>query len=428
MLPRTDEIFAANEETVSRIQNARPRLIGVSPAIKANPKMGKNTFLHSGPSLTWDQMTGAMRGASVGAMLYEGFAKTPKEAGERLQENAISFRSAHDLSCVTPMAGMITQSMPVFIVKNVSTGNFAFSPINEGVGKIKTLRYGAYSREVVERLNWIRHVLGPILSDGIKMIGGIDLKQIISEALKRGDECHNRNKAATSIFFKTIAPYIVRVSPTKSSAAKILDFIGANDHFFLNLSMAASKVALDSAHGIRDSTIVTAISSNGRELGIRVSGLGSPKAPYAWHTASSPFARGKYFEGYTRANANPVLGDSYVSECAGLGAFAMAASPAITQFVGGTPKWAEKQVRAMGKISWTKNREYVIPYMNYQGTPTGIDFRRVIRTGILPLLNTGIAHNNPGIGQIGAGLFYAPMKCFTKAKDHWVEEYGKYAA
>jgi hypothetical protein len=404
--------------------NASPTLVRVSPAIEQIPGMSKNMFLHSGPSLTWDRMTGAMKGAAVGAMLYEGLANTAKEAIASLENNAISFQSAHDFDCVTPMAGMISYSMPVFVVKNRNAGNDSFCPINEGVGRIKTLRYGAYSYEVVRRLRWIRDVLGPTLSDAIKMIGGIDLKEIISEALKRGDECHNRNKAATSIFYKTIAPSIVRVSPSRSKAAEVLEFIGANDHFFLNLSMAASKSALDSAHGIRNSTIVTAISSNGRELGIRVSGLGSPKPPYKWSVATSPFARGKYFEGFKRSDANSVLGDSYVSECAGLGAFAMAASPAITQFVGGTPRWAEKQVREMGKISWTKNGEYVIPYMNYQGTPTGIDFRKVLRTGILPLLNTGMAHRNAGIGQIGAGLFYAPKKCFEKAREAWSSEYS----
>jgi hypothetical protein len=423
-LTQTDETFHANEEAVSRVLNAKPELVGIGPAIKAIPRMRRDTFLHAGPSLSWGRMTGAMRGAAVGAMLYEGFADTPKEALSKLEANTITFQSAHDHDSVSPMGGIISCTMPVFKVRNASKGNYSFCPINEGVGKVRTLRYGAYAPDVLKRLRWIRDVLGPALSEATRMMGRIDLKQIISEALRRGDECHNRNKSATSIFFKIIAPSIVRVSSSRAIAAQVLDFMGANDHFFLNLSMAASKASLDSAHGIRNSSIVTGMSSNGRAFGIRVSGLRASRPPNEWCTAPSPFARGKYFGGYTKLDANPVLGDSYVSECVGLGAFAMAASPAITEFIGGSPRWAEMQVKRMRRITWAKNSEYVIPYMNYLGTPTGIDFRKVIRTGVLPILNTGIAHKRPGVGQIGAGIFYAPVKCFQEASIAWAAEYG----
>jgi hypothetical protein len=420
-----DEIHHANEKTVSRIVSARPRLVGVRRATRAIPRMKKNVFLHAGPrKLSWDQMTGAMKGAVIGAMLYEGLAENPTQAYSRAEEGAICFESAHDYGSVSPMAGMISPSMPVFVVENLVAGNFAFCTINEGVGRVKTLRYGAYSGDVIKRLNWIQEVLAPNVSDALTSAGGIDLKQIISEALRRGDECHNRNKAATSIFLKIIGPHVVRASTSKKVAAEILEFVGANDHFFLNLSMAASKATLDYAHGIRNSTIVTGMSSNGCDFGVRVSGLGAKQPPYQWYVARSPFARGKYFSGYDRGAANRVLGDSYVSECVGIGAFAMAASPAISEFVGGTPRWAENQVREMQKITWGKHKDFLIPYMNFVGAPTGIDIHKIARNRILPILNTGIAHKKAGIGQIGAGLFRAPAKCFEKANKAWSEHAG----
>jgi hypothetical protein len=431
-----EEVSFANQDAFLHIVGASPRLVGVGPASKLVPGMRKDLFLHSGPCLKWDQMTGAMRGAAIGAVLYERLAENEQEALSKLEKNELDFdfESAHDHGCVSPMAGMISYTTPVFMIENSQESgkkkkNYSFSPINEGVGKVKTLRYGAYSPDVIKRLEWIRDILAPNLNLAIKSatavaeeeggVVGVDLKQIICEALRRGDECHNRNKSATSIFFKIIAPHLVRESESKEVAAEILEFIGANDHFFLNLSMAASKATLDSAHGIKNSTVLTGMSSNGHVFGIRVSGLGSLEPPYDWFTAPSPYAHGRYFEGYTKQDANQVLGDSYVSECVGLGAFAMAASPAITEFIGGTPRWAEEEVKKMMKITWGKNPDYVIPYMNYQGTPTAIDLRKVIRSGVLPILNTGIAHKRPGVGQIGAGIFRAPMKCFQGAESAW---------
>ena len=410
---------AANEKAVSRLLSAQPKLVGVSPAAKVIPGMGKKIFLHPGPPMLWNEMTGPLRGAAVGAVLFEGYARNVRSALRILQDGEIKFESAHDHDSVCAMAGFISPSLPVFVVRNQTYGNYSFSPINEGVGRVPTLRYGAYNSRVIDRLNWIRDVLMPGLHAAIRRAKDFDLKHIIAESLKRGDECHNRNKSATAIFLKNIAPHLVRTEESKSTSAEILEFIGGNDHFFLNLSMAASKPTLDAAHGIRNSSMLTGMASNGHSFGIRVSGLGRTTPPYEWFKAASPYAIGKYFEGFTKKDANRVLGDSYVSECAGIGGFAMAASPAITEFVGGTPEWAVAEVRKMRRITLTDNTNYVIPFMNYKGSPTGIDLRKVLKTRILPIMNTGIAHNNAGIGQIGAGIFHAPMKCFLVADKAW---------
>ena len=419
-----DEIDAANKIAVSRILNSRPKLIGVEKAINALPGMSKKIFLHPGPPMDWQQMSGPLKGAAVGAMLYENLASNERQALRLLEDGEIQFESAHNHHCVCAMAGLISQSMPVFVVKDKIGNNYSFSTINEGVGRIRTLRYGAYGPGVIKGLEWIRDVLSPALVATIKVANGMELRPVISEALKRGDECHNRNKSATNIFFRNLAQNIVRTGLDKKTIAEIFGFVGGNDHFFLNLSMTASKIALDSAHGIKRSSIVTGMSSNGYKFGIRVSGLGPKTPPYSWYMFNPPFARGRYFTGYAKKDANKVLGDSYVSECVGLGGFAMAASPAITEFVGGNTKWALNIMTKMDRITLTRNNDFLIPYMNYRGTPTGIDIFKVKRSRILPILNSGIAHRTPGIGQIGAGIFHAPFQCFAKAVQDFNNNYG----
>jgi hypothetical protein len=69
----------------------------------------------------------------------------------------------------------------------------------------------------------------------------------------------------------------------------------------------------------------------------------------------------------------------------------------------------------MGEISAARNAKWGIPALEFAGTPTGIDVRRVVESGIAPAINTGIAHRLPGVGQVGAGVARAPLACFEKA-------------
>ena len=419
-LDQNEKIDIANQEAIERIVSSNPILIDIKPAIDAIPGMEKNLLLCSGPPIEWKKKCEPVRAAILGAIVYEEMAKNLQEAKNKVEAGKIIFSTTDAHCSVGPMAGIISASMPVYIVKNEKYGNFAYCNLNEGVGKTKTLRFGANNAQVIKRLGWMRDHLGPALKIAIKNLNGINLKEIIAAAIRRGDECHNRNKSATDILFRKIALSLLSSDLEKKEIASVLEFIIANPHFFLNISMAASKVTMNAAHNIEYSTIVSTMSTNGVEFGIKISGLGDK-----WFTAPSPKQeKGKLFKGFTEKDASPVFGDSYISEPAGIGAFAMAASPAISEFVGGTAEYGIEITKQMYKITLAKHETYRIPYLNYEGTPTAIDFRRVLDTNIMPIVNTGLAHKKAGIGQIGAGIAKAPKMCFEKASIAFNQKYN----
>ena len=401
-------IEKANAEVVKIILNGMPQLIGMERAIDVIPGMTREMLLHAGPPITWDRMCGPMRGAVIGALLYEGRATTAEEAARLAASGQIKFSPCHEHNSVGPMAGVTSASMPVFILKNEAYGNSAYCTMNEGLGKV--LRYGAYSEAVVQKLKWMENVLYPTLKHAIAKLGRIDLKNIIAQALHMGDEVHNRNRAATSIFYRMIAPAIVTTCDDAATVSEALEFVNRNDHFFLNLSMPASKVTLDAARGINNSSIVVVMSRNGTDFGIQLSGTGDD-----WFTGPADVPDALFFPGYTKADANPDIGDSAITETNGLGGFAIAASPAIVQFVGGSTDDAIQYTRQMYEITAAENNVYQIPYLNFRGSPTGIDVIKVVEKNILPFIDTGVAHKEPGVGQIGAGVLNAPLEPFQKA-------------
>jgi hypothetical protein len=403
-----DEVDAANREAMKRLAAAQPVLVDVRPAIEVIPGMTPTTLLHAGPPLPWDRMSGPVRGAVVGALLYERLADTPEEAERLAGSGRLTFDPCHHHAAVGPMAGITTARMPVMVVENRAAGNRSYSSLNEGLGK--ALRYGANAPDVVERLRWFEAVLGPALGEVLRKIGGVDIRNLIAQAVQMGDECHNRNRAASALLIKTLAPHVAALDIPPSERERILTFAAGNDHFFLNVGMAACKASLDAAHGVPRSSLVTVMARNGTEFGIRVSGLGD-----RWFTGPSGTPVGLYFPGFSGEDANPDMGDSAITETAGLGAFAMAGAPAIVQFVGGTPADALGHTRRMYEITLGESETYRLPALDFRGTPTGIDVRLVLQTGILPQINTGIAHRLPGIGQIGAGLVNPPMACFEAA-------------
>jgi hypothetical protein len=348
-----------------------------------------------------------MRGAIIGASLFEGWASSPEEAERLAESGAIAFDACHQHGAVGPMAGVVSPSMPILVVENTSAGNRSFATLNEGLGKV--LRFGAYDESVLDRLRWFRDAFGPTLSRTLAATGPIDLKSITGQALQMGDEGHNRNVAATSLFVRSIAPTMVRTAG-EADAAAALDFLRGNDHFFLNLSMAACKASLDAAHGIQGSSVVTAMSRNGVDFGVRLSGTGD-----AWYLAPVGVPDGLYFPGYGPEDANPDLGDSAITETCGIGGFAMAAAPAIVRFVGGSAADALNYTREMYRITLERNPAFALPPLGFAGSPTGIDARRVVESGVQPVINTGIAHKLPGVGQIGAGIARAPLSCFADA-------------
>lgn len=407
-----DPVERANAEAFRRLTEAHQVLVDVRPAHELLPRLTRDTLLHAGPPITWERMSGPMRGAVVGALLYEGLAADEAAAERMAARGDVRFDPCHHHAAVGPMAGVTSYSMPLYVVENRAAGNRAYSNLNEGLGKV--LRFGAYGREVLDRLRWMRDVLGPALGAALRSLpDGVDVRALIAQALHMGDECHNRNRAASALYVKAIAPAVAALDELGSAnRARVLAFAAGNEHFFLNVGMAACKAALDAAHGIPRSTLVSTMARNGTDFGIRVSGLGDQ-----WFTAPANTPVGLYFAGASADDANPDLGDSAITETAGIGGFAMAGAPAIVQFVGGTPRDALAYTRRMYGITVGESPVYSVPSLDFRGTPTGIDLRLVMQTGVLPQINTGIASKRPGVGQIGAGLVNPPAACFEQALD-----------
>jgi hypothetical protein len=402
-------IEAANAEVCQRIKTGRPVLAGMGIARDVIPGMHNRMILHAGPPITWERMCGPQRGAVMGALIYEGLAEDENQAARLAASGSIEYAPCHHYHAVGPMAGIVSPSMPVFIIENKSFGNLAYCTQNEGLGKV--LRYGAMGPEVYARLKWMETTLYPTLDRALQTLpDGIDLRSLIAQAIHMGDECHNRNRAATSLFLRAIGPALARTNQDNETLAKVIEFIDGNDHFFLNLSMPSGKALLEPAEGVEGSTIVTVMARNGTDFGIRISSM-----PERWFTAPAGQVQGLYFPQFTEKDANPDIGDSTVTETAGYGGVAMAAAPAITKFVGGTPQMALETTLEMYEITFDEHEQFTIPALNFRGTPCGIDLRKVVETGILPQINTGIAHKDPGIGMVGAGILRAPEKCFRDA-------------
>jgi hypothetical protein len=412
------DIEQANTTAVERIMSARPMLTGVATARDVIPGMKDNLLLHAGPPIEWKRMSGPLRGAMIGAMLFEGLAKNEKEAIAMAEKGRVEFEPCHHHGTVGPMAGVTSASMKVYVVENAEHGNKSFSNLNEGYGKV--LRYGAYSDDVLNKLRWMNDVLGTALADALAQSKGLDLRALISEALHMGDEGHNRNKAGSLIYLKLISPLIAKVVKDSAVLSEVLQFLGDNALSVLNPVMAACKAMTDAAHGVEGSTIVTTMARNGTDFGIRVSGLGE----HQWFTAPAEIPVGLFFSGFSQDDANPDIGDSAITETAGIGGFAMATAPAIVTFVGGTPKDAINATLEMYEITFGESKLFTMPALDFRGTPTGIDLRKVVELGITPRINTGIAHKNAGVGQVGAGLVRPPLAIFEKALLAYAEKYG----
>ena len=401
-------VEAANRRAYAAYLASQPILEGIGLAKTAIAKMGRRTILHAGPPISWTRMCGPMQGAMVGAIIWEGWAQDEAGARKLVASGEVRCEPCHDHSAVGPMAGVISPSMPVWIVRDREHGHRTFSNLNEGLGK--ALRFGANGPAVLTRLGWMATKLRKTLAAALEICGPIELKPLMAQALHMGDEVHNRNAAATSLLLKKLAPALLKSKANRADVGEAVAFIAGNDHFFLNISMAACKAMTDAARGVPLSSMVTAMARNGVEFGVRVSGAGD-----RWFTAPAPLVDGLYFPGYSNADAAPDLGDSAITETAGLGGFAMAAAPAIVNFVGGAADDAIANTARMGHITLGRNSAFTLPAMSFSGTPSGIDARRVVDTGIRPVINTGIAHKEAGVGQIGAGVTHAPLDCFAKA-------------
>lgn len=404
-----ERIEKANQEAFNRINQAEPLLVDVVYAKDVLPGMKKNTIGHAGPPIAWEDMCGPLKGAILGAVVYEGLAPTLEEAKTLVENGGVEFKSNHALGAVGPMTGMITYSMPLWKVENRRFNNDAYCTFNEGLGKV--MRFGANGPEVIERLKWLENVLAPALKETLAESGPIALKVVMAKALAMGDEMHQRNNGATSLIVRELMPHLAKTQQTNPALADMVRFLTGNDQFFLNIAMAAGKAMMDPVKNIPYATVVTAMSRNGTNFGIKISALGDQ-----WFEAPVNQPEGLYFPGYTAEDANPDIGDSTIVETFGVGGFSMGAAPAVVRFVGASSVDEAVQYSLdMQLITVGLSPSLIIPTMDFTGTATGIDARKVIETGILPVINTGMAHKEPGIGQVGAGIVKAPYACFAQA-------------
>lgn len=404
-----EKIDAANQVALERILGSQPFLEGFGQALDTVPGMTKKTILHAGPPIEFTRMSGPMKGAVTGALVFEGLAKDVDEAFKLAASGEITFAPCHEHQSVGSMAGVTSASMWVHKVTNRAYGNTAYTNLSEQLSKI--LRFGANDQSVIDRLNWMRDVFGPVLAGAMALNEeGLDLRLLLSQALHMGDEAHNRNVAGTTLLIQALAPYILETDFTTKEKREVFDFVASSDYFSGPTWMVAAKASMDAANGIENSTVVTTMARNGVDFGIRVSGTGGQ-----WFTGPAQEVIGPMFAGYTPADSGLDMGDSAITETFGIGGFAMAAAPAIVALVGGTVDEAMGYSRTMNAITTGNNPNITIPALDFMGVPSGIDVRKVMETGILPIINTAIAHKDPGIGMIGAGITHPPVEAFQKA-------------
>jgi hypothetical protein len=413
-----NSIDEANQAVIDKITSAQPFLMDVVPAKSVIAELNNKTLLHAGPPIKWEQMTEPMKGSCYGAAIFEGWATNEEEADKMLSNGEVEFIPCHHVNAVGPMGGITSGNMPVFVVENKEAGNRAYCIMNEGIGQV--LRFGAYNEEVVNRLHWMKEVLGPALSKAVKLMDeGMNLNVIVAKAITMGDEFHQRNIAASALFMKDIMPFLLKTDISKEDLETVTKFLADTDQFFLNIMMAFGKVVMDSARTIEEGTVVTAMTRNGFEFAIRVSGMGD-----RWFKAPVNMPEGLFFTGYSQDDANPDIGDSAITETFGVGGMAMIAAPGVTRFVGaGGFDAAQNISNEMKEICIDHNPNLSIPTWDFKGACLGIDIRKVVETGITPIINTGIAHKKAGVGQIGAGTVRAPLDCFNQALEALVDKY-----
>lgn len=416
-----EQIEAANAQLVKRFIDSQPFLVDVKRAKELIPELNtdQKVVLHAGPPITFDKMTGPMKGSVIGAMKFEGWAKDDEDALSQLENGEVSFIPCHHVGAVGPMGGITTKNFPMVVVENRVDGTTGYCIMNEGIGEV--LRFGANGPSVIKRLEWMRDVLGPVLAKALQSIeGGLNLNVIVARAIAMGDEFHQRNIAASLVFLKEITPAIMNISHDEKEKTEVIQFLADTDQFFLNIMMAMGKSIVDYARKFKEGCIVTTMTRNGENFGIRIGATGD-----TWFTAPVNTPVGLYFSGYSKEDGNKDIGDSAITETVGVGGLAMIAAPGVTRFIGLSGLEDARRIsEEMSKITVTNNPTWPIPNWDFKGTLLGIDIRKVVETGITPIINTGIAHKKAGVGQVGAGTVRAPLACFEKALEAYAKSLG----
>lgn len=407
----------ANQEAFSRMTSADPVLVDVRSALEALPGMAPDMVLTSGPPLPWKEYTGGQRAAIVGGAQFEGLARDSADAIAKLDAGTIRVGGCHDHGSVGSLAGIYTASMPVFVVANKTSGNVGHCNMYEGSNP-RRLNYGVYDEGVRERLLFVQNEVVPVVAEAVRRTNGIPLKPLMKRALTMGDELHSRNAAAALLFLRELVPSLLEMAATDAQRiTRAVKAITDDQYFFLRLSMAAAKATADAACNVEGSSLVTAMAFNCRGFAIRVSGLGD-----TWFKGPYPSVQAKLFAGHGEDEISWMGGESIITETIGLGGFAQAGAPALQNYQGGSYEPMIARNQELYAITHAENPDYLMPALGFRGTPTGIDIFKVLETGILPVMDIGIAGRDGG--QIGAGIVRAPMACFDAAAEAYRARYA----
>ncbi len=403
-----ERIDAANQETLTRILDSNPQVVDVTLAGEALNL--SRTILHAGPPISWERMCGSQKRAVLGAIRFEGWANNNEAAEALVKKGEVTLSPNHRYNAVGTMTGIISPSMPVLVVKNETFGNTSYATFNEGRGN--TMWFGVVDEGTLERLRWIRDELGPAMKAAIAQHGPLNIFDIVAQGLQMGDECHARSAACTALLLKKLMPPMLEAGVSSKTTADIIRFMDNNNHFFLSFTISAVKATMDAAHGVPYSTVITAMSRNGVDFMVRVGGLG-----HEWLVAPvAPMDEAVYYTGYTVEDATGDIGDSAIIETCGLGGMAIASAPTVAPFVGGTLADEIATVNTFATITLGTHEKFKMPPMDSANTPLGLDLRKIVETGIVPFITTGVLHEtSPTVGQIGTGVARAPIEIFEKA-------------
>jgi hypothetical protein len=299
--------------------------------------------------------------------------------------------------------------MPVVVTEDATYGNRSWSTFNEGKGNV--IWMGTYNEGTIERLRWMRDVLGPSLRAALRTRDeGLDIFKVIAEGTSMGDEVHARSAACTLLLLRQLTPMLLATRIPRATVAQIIDFLAQNNHSFLSLTLTACKAAADAAHGVKNSTVVTAMSRNGVNFALRVGGMDQ------WFiTPTAPMDEAIYYSGYGPEDAAGDIGDSAIVETAGLGGMIIGAAPSISSFVGGSMQHSRKSMASMRSICAGANPKFAPGSVDFTPAPLGVDIRKVVRLGLTPIIDTGVLHKASGVGQIGTGIARAPLAAFRMA-------------
>jgi hypothetical protein len=238
-----------------------------------------------------------------------------------------------------------------------------------------------------------------------------------------GDELHNRINATSNLLVNELIEGLVKVKSPYETISKVLDFTFKDPNgvrLSLGLAMACAQATLEPATQVEYSTVITCMSRNGVDWGVRL-GACHPR----WFTTTAPTCHKYYiFKPYTREDFGNDMGDSVITETNGWGALIAGNSLALAYVVGATPEEAFATQHENSKLTLAENPQYKIPAFGYRGSPCGIDVRQIVARRQSPVINTGIAHREAGHSVVARGLLTSPIDCFDQAFNAFCTKYS----